>query len=153
MNRDYPSLPMVGILALVRRGDRFLLVRRAREPNQGRWGFPGGVQELGETVIEAAQRELAEETRVTADGARVFTALDAIDRDDGGRIRYHYTLIAVLMDWVAGEGEAGDDAAETGWYGLEDIEAIPTIPAVARLMIGALEGSADQAAAFGIGPT
>src|SRR5579859_1593931 len=98
MSRDYPSLPMVGLLALVRRGDRFLLVRRAKPPNQGRWGFPGGVQELGETVIEAAQRELGEETGVLAGDPRVFTALDAIERDEDGRVRYHYTLVVVLLD-------------------------------------------------------
>src|SRR5579859_1921705 len=82
MSRDYPSLPMVGLLAIVRRGDRFLLVRRAKEPNRGRWGFPGGVQELGETVVDGARRELAEETGLIAGGGRAITTLDAIDHDE-----------------------------------------------------------------------
>ena len=149
MSRDYPASPMVGLLAIVRRGDRFLLVRRAREPNRGRWGVPGGVQELGETVIEGARRELAEETGLAAGGGHAITTLDAIERDDAGRVRYHYTLIAVLMADVAGEPVAGDDAAEVGWFGLADLPSIPAIAAVGPLMIDLL----GQAAALGIGPT
>ena len=149
MSRDYPASPMVGLLAIVRRGDRFLLVRRGREPNRGRWGFPGGVQELGETVVEGARRELAEETGLTAGRGHAITTLDAIERDDAGRVRYHYTLIAVLMADVAGEPVAGDDAAEVGWFGLADLPAIPAIAAVGPLMTDLL----GQAAALGIGPT
>jgi ADP-ribose pyrophosphatase YjhB (NUDIX family) len=134
MSRDYPTRPMVGLLAIVRRGDRFLLVRRAREPNKGRWGFPGGVQELGEAVVDGARRELAEETALLAGGGQAITTLDAIDRDDAGRIRYHYTLIVVLMRDVTGEPVAGDDAAEVGWFGLADLATLPAIAAVEPLM-------------------
>jgi 8-oxo-dGTP diphosphatase len=139
MNRDYPTQPMIGILALVRRGDRFLLVRRAKPPNQGRWGLPGGVQELGETVVEAGLRELAEETGVSVASPRIFTALDAIERDEDGRIRYHYTLVVVLFDWLSGEGEAADDAEALGWFRLQDIETLPALPAVGGLILQALE--------------
>jgi 8-oxo-dGTP diphosphatase len=139
VNRDYPTQPLVGILALVRRGDRFLLVRRAKPPNQGYWGFPGGVQELGETVVEAAERELTEETGVRAQTPRIFTALDAIERDADGRVRYHYTLVVVLFDWLAGEGEAADDAEALGWFRLQDIETLAALPAVGTLILQALE--------------
>jgi ADP-ribose pyrophosphatase YjhB (NUDIX family) len=142
MSRDYPSRPLVGVLALVRRDDRFLLVRRAKPPNQGRWGCPGGVQELGETVIEAAQRELAEETGVDAATPRILTALDAIERDGDGRVQYHYTLIVVLFDWRSGEGEAADDAEALGWFRLEDIESLPALPAVGALILQGLEAPA-----------
>jgi hypothetical protein len=60
--RSYPERPIVGVLAAVMRGDRVLVVRRANPPMLGRWGFPGGVLELGETVAQGAMRELAEET-------------------------------------------------------------------------------------------
>jgi ADP-ribose pyrophosphatase YjhB (NUDIX family) len=125
---------MVGLLAVVRRGDRFLLVARAKEPNKGRWGFPGGVQELGETVVEGAVRELAEETGLAASGGEAVATLDAIDRDEAGRVRYHYTLVVVEMSGVIGEPVAGDDAAEVGWFGLADLDTLPVIAAVGPLM-------------------
>jgi ADP-ribose pyrophosphatase YjhB (NUDIX family) len=144
MNRDYPSRPMVGVLALVRRDDRFLLVQRGKPPNQGRWGCPGGVQELGETVIEAALRELREETGVEAVAPCVLTAFDAIERDKDDRIRYHFTLIVVLFDWRAGEGEAADDAEALGWFRLEDIETLPALPMVADLIRQGLAAPASD---------
>ena len=57
--RRYPDRPIVGVLAVVMRGDRALVVRRANPPMSGRWGFPGGVLELGETVAQGAMRELS----------------------------------------------------------------------------------------------
>ena len=84
MNRRYPDRPIVGVLAVVLRGERALVVRRAHPPLAGRWGFPGGVLELGETVAEGAMRELLEETGVVAEPAGVLTVIDTIDRDPRG---------------------------------------------------------------------
>ena len=61
------STPVPGVLAVVARGRQVLLVRRAKNPDVGKWGFPGGRIELGETAAEAAVRELREETGVLAD--------------------------------------------------------------------------------------
>src|SRR5579883_873581 len=113
--RRYPDRPIIAVLAVVLRGDRALIVQRAQQPNAGRWGFPGGVLELGETVAQGAMRELREETGVVAEPAGVLTAIDTIDRDAEGRVRYHYTLVAVRGLWRSGEGVAGDDADEVAW--------------------------------------
>ena len=121
--RRYPERPIVAVLAVVLRGERALIVERANAPNKGRWGFPGGVLELGETVAEGAMRELLEETGVTAQASGVLTVLDAIDRDAEGRVRYHYALIAVRGTWQAGEGIAGDDAGAVAWLSREEILA------------------------------
>jgi len=67
--RRYPDRPIVAVLAVVLRGERALIVQRAQQPNAGRWGFPGGVLELGETVAEGAMRELFEETGIVAEPA------------------------------------------------------------------------------------
>ncbi len=140
MGREYPAKPLIGVLAMVRRGERFLLVRRGHPPNQGFWGFPGGAQELGETVTAAASRELAEETGVKARDPEIVTVLDAIQRDADGRVQYHFTLIAVLLRWVEGEGQAADDAEALGWFRLDDLPAIPALPDVSRLMGLVLDG-------------
>src|SRR5271168_2663914 len=100
--RRYPDRPIVAVLAVVLRGDKVLIVQRAQQPNAGRWGFPGGVLELGETVAEGAMRELKEETGVVADPIGTLTVIDTIDRDDAGLVRFHYTLVAVRGRWRSG---------------------------------------------------
>jgi len=122
-SRRYPDRPIVGVLAVVFRGERALVVRRSNPPMAGRWGFPGGVLELGETVAEGAMRELFEETGVVAEPIGPLTVIDTIDRDDEGRVRFHYTLVAVLGLWCAGEGVAADDADEVAWLSRADIVA------------------------------
>lgn len=119
--RRYPDRPMVAVLAVVMRGERALIVQRANAPNRGRWGFPGGVLELGETVAEGAMRELHEETGILADAGDTLSVFDAIDRDDEGRVRHHYVLIALRGIWRSGEGVAGDDAAAVKWASREEI--------------------------------
>ncbi len=140
--RRYPDRPIVAVLAVVLRGERALIVRRANPPNEGRWGFPGGVLELGETVAEGAMRELFEETAVTAEAADTLSVFDAIDRDREGRVRHHYTLIAVRGIWQSGEGVAGDDAAAVQWASRAEIieQGLWIAPALLPLMDLALRG-------------
>ena len=134
--RRYPDRPIVGVLAVVVRGDRVLVVRRANPPMPGRWGFPGGVLELGETVAQGAMRELAEETGVEAEAGGPLTVIDTIDHDEEGRVRYHYTLVAMIGHWQSGEGVAGDDADEVAWLTRAEIVAqnLPTAPALLPLI-------------------
>jgi 8-oxo-dGTP diphosphatase len=134
--RRYPERPIVGVLAVVLRGDRALVVRRANPPMAGRWGFPGGVLELGETVAQGALRELFEETGVVAEAIGPLTVIDTVDRDDESRIRYHYTLVAVHATWQAGEGAPGDDADEVAWLSRAEIVegGLPTAPALLPLI-------------------
>ena len=134
--RRYPDRPIVGVLAVVVRGDRVLVVRRANPPMPGRWGFPGGVLELGETVAQGAMRELAEETGVEAEAGGPLTVIDTIDRDEEGRVRYHYTLVAMIGHWQSGEGVAAADADEVAWLTRAEIieQNLPTAPALLPLI-------------------
>src|SRR5262249_38467939 len=126
--RRYPERPIVGVLAVVLRGQRVLVVRRPNPPQPGRWGLPRGVLELGETVGQGAMRELFDETGVKAEPAGPLTVIDTIDRDKEGRVRYHYTLVAVIGHWLAGEGVPGDDADELAWLTRAEIvdQGLPT---------------------------
>ncbi|MEB2398801.1 MAG: NUDIX hydrolase [Alcaligenaceae bacterium] len=114
--------PVPAAVAVVIREGRVLLVRRANPPNAGRWGFPGGKIEPGETIEAAAVRELAEETSVRADADRVLTAFDVLHHDEGGRLVRHFVLVAVLCKWIAGEPVAADDALDAQWFRLEDLD-------------------------------
>lgn len=127
--------PRIGAIAVVRRGDQVLLAQRSKGGYIGRWGFPGGHVERGETVIAAAMRELGEETGVTADPVGVLTVLDEIGHDDMGRVQWHYVLVAVLADWRAGEAVAADDAAAVRWASLADIRggSFPVLKQVERV--------------------
>ena len=121
---------------MVLRGDKALVVRRANPPLTGRWGFPGGVLELGESVAEGAMRELLEETGVLAEPAGTLTVLDSLHKDEDGRVRYHYVLVAVLGTWVSGDGIAGDDADGVAWLSCAEILArdLPVAPALVPLI-------------------
>jgi ADP-ribose pyrophosphatase YjhB (NUDIX family) len=134
--RRYPERPIVGVLAVVLRGERALVVRRGNPPLRNRWGFPGGVLELGETVAEGAIRELFEETGVVAEPAGVLTVIDTIERDEAGRVRFHYALVAVRGRWRSGEGVAADDAEEVAWLSRAEIaeRGLPVAPALLPLI-------------------
>ncbi|MDO8608798.1 MAG: NUDIX hydrolase [Phaeospirillum sp.] len=122
MPRQYPANPLPGVLALVEKGGRVLMVLRAREPDRGKWGFPGGLIELGETVTAAALRELHEETGISAEADGVRDVFDVITRDEAGGVRYHFVLNVVVCRWRSGEAVAADDAAAVGWYSLAEID-------------------------------
>ncbi|RAU20981.1 ADP-ribose pyrophosphatase [Paramagnetospirillum kuznetsovii] len=127
MPRQYPSHPLPGVLALMTRDDRILMVLRGKEPDKGKWGFPGGLVELGETVLAAALRELHEETGLIAEAEAVMDVFEVITPDEDGRIRYHFVLNVVRCHWQSGEAVAADDAAQVGWFSLADI-ADPLLP-------------------------
>lgn len=137
-DRLYPDRPVVGCLAVVRRGDHILLAQRSVPPGIGRWGFPGGMQELGETVHACAQRELKEETGIEADPVAALDVLDALRRDEGGKVKVHFALIAVLLEWRAGEGEPIEDASALGWFTRDEVRALQLFPNVEALMEKAL---------------
>jgi ADP-ribose pyrophosphatase YjhB (NUDIX family) len=114
----------VGVGVVVWRGDQVLLIRRARPPRAGQWGIPGGAQELGETLFEAARREILEETGLTIRPTGIVTAIDGIVRDGQGRVEYHYTLVEVSAEWVAGEATAGSDVDAARWVAPRVVRAL-----------------------------
>ena len=121
-SRSRPDRPIVGVGVVVWREDQFLLVQRGKEPNKGQWSIPGGAQQLGETVFEAAAREVLEETGLTVEIWNLVDVVDGIMTDDEGGVAYHYTLVDVVAESPEGEAVAGDDAADVGWFNLDDLQ-------------------------------
>jgi 8-oxo-dGTP diphosphatase len=113
--REYPDRPWVGVGIVVWKGDEVLLVRRGRNPRKGEWSIPGGGQALGETVFEAAIREVREETGLTICTTGIVTVVDSILRDTEGRPQFHYTLVEINAEWVAGTARAADDVEDVRW--------------------------------------
>ena len=133
-NREYPDSPRVGVGAVVLKEGRVLLVRRGVAPANGLWAIPGGGLELGETLREAAEREILEETGITIRaGEPVFTC-DVCHRDDDGRVRFHYVIVDLAADYVSGEVSAADDALEARWVTPEEIEVLPATKTTVKLL-------------------
>ena len=145
MSRTYPDNPMVGVGVLVWRGDRVLLIRRGRPPGEGEWSLPGGVQELGETLFETAVREVTEETGLTITPVSILTAVDNIVRDPDGRIRYHYTIIDIMAEWVSGEPQPRDDIVAVRWATVDEAIAAVAWPETKRVirMSGVILGKTE----------
>ena len=110
MSTEFPDRPVVGVGAVVWRGDRVLLIRRGKPPRAGQWSLPGGAQQLGETLLEAMTREVREETGLIVEGIQLLTTVDLIEREPDGRVRYHYTLVDFTAEAPVGEAVPGDDA-------------------------------------------
>lgn len=125
MNAHTPSVfPRAGVLAIVRRGCNFLLVRRANPPDAGLWGFPGGKVEGGETFFRAAERELMEETSISAQATSLIDVFDSIHYAPDGTLAFHYLILAVLCTETSpalGTAVAGDDAQEVRWFSYDAI--------------------------------
>jgi 8-oxo-dGTP diphosphatase len=122
--REYPDRPWVGVGIVVWRGDEVLLVRRAKPPRLGEWSIPGGAQSLGETVFEAAIREVREEAGVEVKPTAIITVVDSVLRDAAQRTQFHYTLVEISAEWISGEPVAGDDADAARWATPEEAAAL-----------------------------
>ncbi len=135
-SREYPRSPMVGVGVVVVRGDRCLVARRGHAPSAGAWSLPGGRVEVGETLREAALRELAEECgpdlRVEIQG--VAFVVDRISRDAAGRVRYHFVLVDFVAEDLSGEPRAGTDAHDVRWATPAELETMPTTANLASLV-------------------
>ena len=128
MSRFYPDAPRASVSVLCHRDGRALVVKRGKPPFKDHWSLPGGVIELGETLQEAAARELMEETGVTAELGLPVETFDSIQRDEDGRVVTHFILTVFCGTYVSGTPEAQDDAAALDWVLPEDLATRPTTP-------------------------
>ena len=133
--RWYPEYPMIGVGALIFREGRMLLVKRSKEPGKGLWSIPGGRLELGETIVEAVKREVFEECGVQIDIVRILEVMDNIQRDNDGRIRYHFILIDMLANYISGEPEAQSDADECRWVTPEELDKLDMSPRLRAVIV------------------
>lgn len=115
MAKEYPSHPIPSCNALIRDGERVLLIQRGRPPFQGYWSLPGGGVELGETLAEALVREVREETGLAVAPGRFLDYADAINHDEAGRVQFHYLIMHFEVHLIGGELQPGDDATDARW--------------------------------------
>ncbi len=118
-SREYPDRPVMGVGGVIIDNGRTVLIRRGTEPLRGEWSIPGGTIEIGETLDEAVQRELREETGLEV---RVLELIELFDRiyldqhstaaTDKKKPRFHYVIADYLCELTGGEPRAGSDVTD-----------------------------------------
>ena len=133
MKRLYPQQPIVGVGAIILQNGKILLGKRKNEPAKGKWAVPGGAVELGETPEEAAIRETYEETCLQVENPQLIDVVCQVDRDNLGKVRYHYIIIDYVVSVKMGKPEAASDTEDIRWVEINDVENYDLTPSFRRL--------------------
>ena len=121
MNEQRKTLPAVSVAVV--RGRTVLLVKRARPPSQGVYAFPGGKVEPGETLVQAAVRELLEETGLRAIDYRPLRDIHIDGSGENHPVDYLLTVFGAVH--AGGEATASDDAETAAFYTLAEMAGMP----------------------------
>lgn len=132
--REFPDYPLVGVGGVVISNGRVLLVRRGAPPLEGEWSIPGGLLEVGETLIAGVRRELLEETAVEVRVVELIEVFERINLDVSGKARHHFVVLDYLCEPLSGEASAGSDVTDVAWATPEDFEKYSLSEAVTRLI-------------------
>jgi ADP-ribose pyrophosphatase len=129
-----PQHPQVAVGAVVFRDGKVLLVKRLKDPQKKTWAIPGGSVNLGETLQEAAEREIKEETGLTIKAKKPVHTFDHIERDEKGAIRFHYVIIDLKADYICGRLKPADDALDAGWFTPDELDHLDVTKATQKLL-------------------
>ena len=122
--KHFPTLikrPLIAVGAVVFKDNRVLLVRRGKPPAVDVWAIPGGKVLWGETLQNAAEREILEETGIVIKAGRPIYTFDFMEYHDNDRLRFHYVIVDLAAEYIAGELLAGDDAIDARWVSEQEI--------------------------------
>ncbi len=133
-SREFPSRPICGVGVVVCKDDAVLLIQRGNPPGRGDWGLPGGAVELGETLRDAARREIREECGIEIALGELLDTFEVLQRDDAGRVQYHYVVIDFAAAYVSGDLRAASDVLDARWVAPRDLDAY-VMPAKTREVI------------------
>lgn len=136
-SREYPERPILCASAAVFRDGRVLLGARRNPPYDAAFSLPGGLVETGETLEEAALREVEEETGVRGEIIAFNGWREVIHRDGDGRVQRHYVIASFAARWLSGEGVPGDELGRVIWADMEEALALPLTAGLPDLLVRA----------------
>ncbi|HRJ44507.1 MAG: NUDIX hydrolase [Caldilineaceae bacterium] len=126
IQREYPLAPLVGTAAAIfNEAGEVLLVQRGKPPNEGQWGLPGGLVEVGERLVDAVAREVMEECGLAVEICDLVALFEPIIRDEQGQVRYHYVVVDYWGRYLSGDLRPADDAADARWVAMEGLDELP----------------------------
>jgi ADP-ribose pyrophosphatase YjhB (NUDIX family) len=121
-DRFFYENPLPVVSSIVDRERSILLVKRKFDPFQGMWCLPMGFAESGESIEEAALRELKEESGIQG------KILGLVNVDSGYSNTYGDLLFLTFeVERVAGTLQAGDDASDAGYFPLNELPELAFI--------------------------
>jgi 8-oxo-dGTP diphosphatase len=142
-SRTYPQRPYLAVSAAIIRAGKVLVVRRARSPAQNLYTFPGGAVEIGETLNEAAIREVREETSLTIEPLALAGHCEVITRDAQGRIERHFVILCLAARWHSGEPKLNEELDDARWIAPAEISALRTTDGLAEIAAAAFARLAE----------
>jgi 8-oxo-dGTP diphosphatase len=110
------------VFGLDERELKVMLIQRGLPPFEGKWALPGGFVRVGETLDEAARRELQEETGLRKVFLEQLYTFSQVDRDPRERVvSVAYYALVNLRDHQV---HAATDARDAGWFGVHDVPSL-----------------------------
>lgn len=137
--REYPIQPIVGVGGVIISSGRALLIKRGSPPLEGHWSIPGGLLEIGETLLEGVRRELREETEMEVRPLDLIEVFERIELDGDGRARYHYVVLDYLCEATGGEPRAGSDVTDVAWARPDELGQYSLSSTATRVILKAFE--------------
>ncbi|HKW87701.1 MAG TPA: NUDIX hydrolase [Candidatus Acidoferrales bacterium] len=138
-SREYPLRPVIGVGGVVVADGKALLIRRGHPPLEGQWSIPGGTLEVGETIAEGIERELAEETGIEARVLELIEVFERIFRDKDERVQYHFVILDYLCEMAGGNARAGGDVVDVAWASEAELKKFGLTEAATRVLKKAFE--------------
>ncbi|MFD8396664.1 NUDIX domain-containing protein [Streptomyces sp. NPDC059680] len=134
---DDPAAPSAmrivpAVTAFVQDNRGFLLLERRSD--NGRWGMPGGAQEIGENISQTVVREVMEETGITVEVTGmvgIFTDPGHIIEFSDGEVRQEFSLCFRARP-AAGEISVSSESFEVRWIDPVELDSLDMSPTTRR---------------------
>ena len=134
-----PNSLVVAVAVIVRdREGQVLLIQRS---DNGYWALPGGAQDLGESVAQAAIREVEEETGLNIELvgiSGIYSDPNHVIAYDDGEVRQEFSLCFKGRP-IGGKLRQSEESVEVRWIKPEDLPTLPIHPSMAKRIQHGLE--------------